>query len=178
MRLSGLSRFMSTMRNRICASLSREPMPARLGAEYVDASDQRKTPVMLHRAILGSFERFIGMLIENHAGAMPPWLSPQHAVVCCISENFAAYATEISQTLAKQGFRVSADLRGEKITRKIREHSMQKVPYILVVGEKERETATVAVRSRGGIDLGVMPIGQFAARLQHEIDARLEVGQA
>src|SRR3546814_3788681 len=114
-------------------------MPVRLGAEYVDANDQRRTPVMLHRAILGSFERFIGMLIENHAGAMPAWLAWEHAVVCCISEHSADYAEQIVQALKKQGFRVSSDLRGEKITRKIRKHSMQKVPYILVVGERSEE---------------------------------------
>lgn len=147
-------------------------MPARLGAEYVDAQDQRRTPVMLHRAILGSFERFIGMLIENHAGALPAWLAPEHAVVCCISESSASYAQEIAQNMRKQGLRVTADLRGEKITRKIREHSMQKVPYILVVGEKEREANAVAVRARGGIDLGVMPVADFQVRLQQEIDAR------
>lgn len=152
-------------------------MPQRLGAEYVDASDQRKTPVMLHRAILGSFERFIGMLIENHAGAMPVWLSPEHAVVCCISEASADYAAEVALSLKKQGFRVSSDLRGEKITRKIREHSMQKVPYILVVGEKEREGGKVAVRGRGGIDLGVMSREDFARRLQTEIEVR-HSGQA
>ena len=153
-------------------------MPQRLGAEYVDAGDQRRTPVMLHRAILGSFERFIGMLIENHAGAMPAWLAPEQAVVCCISEHFADYAAEIASSLKKQGFRVSSDLRGEKITRKIREHSMQKVPYILVVGEKEREAGTVAVRSRGGVDLGVMPLADFAEHLQQDINARRSAGQA
>ncbi|HUH59036.1 MAG TPA: threonine--tRNA ligase [Candidimonas sp.] len=147
-------------------------MPQRLGAEYVDAADQRKTPVMLHRAILGSFERFIGILIENHAGALPAWLSPEHAVVCCISEHSADYASEVEQTLKKQGFRVNSDLRGEKINRKIREHSMQKIPYILVVGEKERETRNVAVRGRGGVDLGVMSLDGFTARLQNEIDTR------
>ena len=147
-------------------------MPARLGAEYVDAQDQRRMPVMLHRAILGSFERFIGMLIENHAGALPAWLAPEHAVVCCISEGSADYAREVAQELKKQGLRVSSDLRGEKITRKIREHSMQKVPYILVVGEKERENAAVAVRARGGVDLGVMPLADFSARLKQEIDSR------
>lgn len=147
-------------------------MPQRLGAEYVDAQDQRRTPVMLHRAILGSFERFIGMLIENHAGAMPAWLAPEHAVVCCISESSAEYAEEIAVSLKKQGFRANSDLRGEKITRKIREHSMQKIPYILVVGEKERETGTVAVRGRGGVDLGVMPLSNFVARLQNEINTR------
>src|SRR5690606_37308016 len=125
-------------------------MPQRLGAEYVDAQDQRRAPVMLHRAILGSLERFIGMLIENHAGAMPPWLAPVQAVVCCISEPSAEYASEIAQSLKKQGFRVQSDLRGEKITRKIREHSLQKVPYILVVGDKEKQNGAVAVRGRGG----------------------------
>ncbi|NYT70271.1 threonine--tRNA ligase [Pusillimonas noertemannii] len=153
-------------------------MPQRLGAEYVDASDQRKTPVMLHRAILGSFERFIGILIENYAGALPPWLSPEQVVVCCISEHFADYAAEVALSLKKQGFRASADLRGEKITRKIREHSMQKIPYILVVGEKERDTATVAVRVRGGGDLGSMPLAQFSQRLQQDIDTRRDVGAA
>lgn len=153
-------------------------MPARLNAEYVDASDQRKTPVMLHRAILGSLERFIGMLIENHAGAMPPWLAPEHAVVCCISESFSGYASEIAASLKGQGFRASADLRGEKITRKIREHSMQKVPYILVVGEKEQDASTVAVRGRGGVDMGTMSLADFSTRLRYEIEARLEVGQA
>ncbi|MBP6020909.1 MAG: threonine--tRNA ligase [Burkholderiaceae bacterium] len=147
-------------------------MPGRLGAEYVDAADQRKTPVMLHRAILGSLERFIGMLIENHAGAMPAWLSPEQVVVCCISEHSADYAAEILALLKKQGFRASADLRGEKITRKIREHSMQKIPYILVVGEKERETGNVAVRGRGGADHGVMSPQDFILRLRHEIDTR------
>ncbi|NYT23590.1 threonine--tRNA ligase [Alcaligenaceae bacterium] len=147
-------------------------MPARLGAEYVDAQDQRRTPVMLHRAILGSFERFIGMLIENHAGALPAWLAPHHAVVCCISEPSAEYAERVALSLKKQGFRAFADLRGEKITRKIREHSMQKLPYILVVGEKERENGTVAVRARGGVDLGVMPLEQFTERLQQDISTR------
>ncbi|AEC19817.1 threonyl-tRNA synthetase [Pusillimonas sp. T7-7] len=156
-------------------------MPQRLGAEYVDATDQRRTPVMLHRAILGSFERFIGMLIENHAGAMPVWLAPEHAVVCCISESSADYAAEVALGLKKQGFRAFSDLRGEKITRKIREHSMQKIPYILVVGEKERESGQVAVRGRGGVDLGVMSLNDFTVRLQQEIATRHngdESGQA
>src|SRR5690625_6113582 len=97
-------------------------MPERLGAEYVDAQDQRRTPVMLHRAILGSFERFIGILIEHYAGALPAWLSPEHAVVCCISESSAQYAQSVADTLREQGCRVNNDLRGEKITRKIRKH--------------------------------------------------------
>lgn len=153
-------------------------MPQRLGAEYVDQNDQRKVPVMLHRAILGSLERFIGMLIENHAGAMPPWLAPVQAVVCCISESSAGYASQITQSLKKQGFRVESDLRGEKITYKIREHSLQKVPYILVVGEKERDAGAVAVRCRGGIDLGVMPMGEFTTLLNEDVAFRRNVGQA
>lgn len=147
-------------------------MPVRLGAEYVDANDQRRTPVMLHRAILGSLERFIGMLIENHAGALPSWLAPVQAVVCCISASSSPYADEITQSLKKQGFRVESDLRGEKITYKIREHSLQKVPYILVVGDKESQAGTVAVRARGGKDLGVMPIAEFSARLAEEVATR------
>ena len=151
-------------------------MPQRLGAEFVDANDQRVAPVMLHRAILGSFERFIGMLIENHAGALPAWLAPVQAVVCCISESTAEYATEITQSLKKQGFRVESDCRGEKITYKIREHSMQKVPYILVVGEKERQAGAVAVRSRGGLDLGVMPFEKFASLLNEDVALRRNSG--
>jgi len=152
-------------------------MPVRLGAEYVDAQDQRRAPVMLHRAILGSLERFIGMLIENHAGAMPPWLAPVQAVVCCISEPSADYAAQITQNLKKQGFRVQSDLRGEKITRKIREHSLQKVPYILVVGDKEKQNGTVAVRGLGGLDLGVITLDDFAARLAEDVAARRDVVQ-
>ena len=147
-------------------------MPARLGAEYVDAQDQRRTPVMLHRAILGSLERFIGMLIENHAGALPAWLAPHHAVVCCISDASAAYAEQLARDLKAQGLRVFADVRGEKITRKIREHSLQKIPYILVVGDKERESGAVSVRGRGNLDLGTMPVADFTARLKHEISTR------
>ncbi|OWT77072.1 MULTISPECIES: threonine--tRNA ligase [unclassified Achromobacter] len=150
-------------------------MPVRLGAEYVDADDQRKPPVMLHRAILGSLERFIGMLIENHAGAMPPWLAPVQAVVCCISEPSAEYAAQITQSLKKQGFRVESDLRGEKITYKIREHSLQKIPYILVVGEKEREAGTVAVRGRGGLELGAIKLDDFISRLAADVSDRREV---
>ncbi len=147
-------------------------MPARLGAEYVDAQDQRRTPVMLHRAILGSLERFIGMLIENHAGALPAWLAPHHAVICCISDGSAAYAEQLARDLKQQGLRVFADVRGEKITRKIREHSLQKIPYILVVGDKERESGAVSVRGRGNQDLGSMPVADFTARLKHEISTR------
>jgi len=151
-------------------------MPQRLGAEFVDATDQRRAPVMLHRAILGSFERFIGMLIENHAGAMPAWLAPVQAVVCSISEHAADYAAEITQSLKKQGFRVESDCRSEKITYKIREHSLQKVPYILVVGEKERQAGTVAVRGRGGVELGVMPTTQFITLLNEDVAFRRNSG--
>jgi threonyl-tRNA synthetase len=147
-------------------------MPGRLGAEYIDQNDQRLTPVMLHRAILGSLERFIGMLIEHFSGAMPPWLAPVQAVVCNISEATADYAESVAQTLKKQGFRVLSDLRGEKITYKIREHSLQKVPYILVVGDKERQAASVAVRARGGVDLGLVPLDAFASRLATDVAER------
>lgn len=150
-------------------------MPGRLGAEFVDADDHRKTPVMLHRAILGSLERFIGMLIENHAGALPTWLAPVQVVVCCISEPSAAYAADVAQTLKKQGFRVETDLRGEKITYKIRQHSLQKVPYILVVGEKEREAGMVAVRARGGVDMGVMSIAAALEQLSQDVQQRRSV---
>ena len=150
-------------------------MPGRLNAEYVDANDMRRTPVMLHRAILGSLERFIGMLIENHAGAMPVWLSPVQAVVCNISEATADYAAEVVKTLRNQGLRVNSDLRGEKITYKIREHSLQKLPYILVVGDKERQAGAVAVRARGGVDLGSMPVAEFAARISREVAERLDI---
>lgn len=150
-------------------------MPQRLGAEYVDAHDTRQTPVMLHRAILGSLERFIGMLIENYAGALPPWLAPVQAVVCCISESSAHYAKELTESLKKQGFRVESDLRAEKITYKIREHSLQKTPYILVVGEKERDAQSVAVRARGGVDHGIMPYSTFTELLNNAISHRTDV---
>jgi threonyl-tRNA synthetase len=150
-------------------------MPERLGAEYVDDKDTRQTPVMLHRAILGSFERFIGMLIENYAGAMPPWLAPVQVVVCCISESSAHYAADITKSLRKQGVRVESDLRSEKITYKIREHSLQKIPYILVVGEKERDSQSVAVRARGGVDRGVMPFEAFTELLSEDISLRRDV---
>jgi threonyl-tRNA synthetase len=143
-------------------------MPGRLGAEYVAEDNSRKIPVMLHRAIVGSLERFIGILIENHAGAMPAWLSPTQAVVLNISENSAAYAQHVAQILKKQGFRVFADLRNEKITYKIRDHALQKHPYLIVVGDKERDGNLVAVRARGGVDLGVMSIEAFEKRLQED----------
>lgn len=147
-------------------------MPVRLGAEYVAEDNTRKIPVMLHRAILGSFERFIGMLIENHAGALPLWLAPQQVVVLNISDAQAEYAQIVVQDLKKQGFRVRADLRNEKITYKIREHSVQKVPYIIVVGDKERDGNTVAVRARGNVDLGVMSIDELVERLNIVVDSK------
>jgi threonyl-tRNA synthetase len=147
-------------------------MPGRLGAEYVAADDTRKTPVMLHRAIVGSLERFIGVLIEHYAGALPLWLSPQQAVVLTITDRSAAYAERIAGALKAAGFRVAADLRNEKITYKIREHSLQKLPYQLIVGDKEQQADTVAVRTRGGEDLGAMPLDALLERLRKEVAAR------
>lgn len=153
-------------------------MPGRLGAEYVAEDNSRKVPVMLHRAIVGSLERFIGMLIENYAGAMPPWLAPVQVAVANISEGQSEYAEALVESLKKQGLRAEADLRNEKITYKIRQLSLQKIPYILVVGDKEKEAGTVAVRARGGVDLGVMPIDAFVARLREEVEARSDVASA
>jgi threonyl-tRNA synthetase len=147
-------------------------MPQRLGAEFVAEDNARHHPVMLHRAIVGSLERFIGILIENHAGAFPAWLAPVQAVVLSITEGQANYARDVAQALKKQGFRVQADLRNEKIAYKIREHSMQKVPYLLVVGEKERQAGQVAVRARGGVDLGPMPLDAFTRHLAEDVSNR------
>ena len=143
-------------------------MPGRLGAEYVDEHSQRRHPVMLHRAIVGSMERFIGILIEHHAGALPAWLAPLQAIVLNITDAHAGYAAEVAQTLARQGFRVEADLRNEKVGYKIREHTLQRVPYLLVVGDREKETGAVAVRALNGADLGSMTQSGFAARLASE----------
>ncbi|MHA6845144.1 threonine--tRNA ligase [Ralstonia syzygii] len=144
-------------------------LPERLGAEYVAEDNSRKRPVMLHRAILGSFERFLGILLENHAGALPLWLAPEQVVVMSIADAHAEYAQSVAQSLQKQGFRASADLRNEKITYKIREHSLQKVPYLVVVGDKERDGNQVAVRARGNVDLGSMPVSAFVERLQNDL---------
>ena len=146
-------------------------MPGRLGAEYVAADDTRRVPVMLHRAIVGSLERFIGILIEHHAGAMPPWLAPVQAVVLTITDRQHDYAGRVAQALRGAGLRVATDLRNEKISYKIREHSLQKLPYQLIVGDKEQEANTVAVRTRGGEDLGAMPLATLLARLQEEVAA-------
>ncbi|WP_431051306.1 threonine--tRNA ligase [Roseateles sp. L2-2] len=144
-------------------------MPARLGAEYVAEDGERHTPVMLHRAIVGSLERFIGILIEQHAGALPVWLAPTQVVVANITDAQSDYVSSIVKTLQKQGVRVQADLRNEKITYKIREHSLQKVPFILVVGDKEKANGAVAVRARGNQDLGVMSLEDFVSKLSTAI---------
>jgi threonyl-tRNA synthetase len=143
-------------------------MPGRLGAEYVDEHSQRRHPVMLHRAIVGSMERFIGILIEHHAGQFPAWLAPIQAVVMNITDAQADYVDEIRKTLMNQGFRIAADLRNEKIGYKIREHTLQRVPYLLVVGDREKENGLVAVRTRAGEDLGSMSIADFLAHVANE----------
>ncbi len=141
----------------------------RLGGSYVTETSGRAHPVMLHRAILGSLERFIGILIEQHAGALPAWLAPVQVVVACITDAQHGYVAEVVKTLQKQGVRALADLRNEKITYKIREHSLQKVPYILVAGDKEKANGAVAVRARGNLDLGVMPLAEFIAKLADDV---------
>lgn len=147
-------------------------LPQRLGAEYVGEDNERHIPVMLHRAILGSLERFIGILIENYAGAMPLWLSPVQVVVLNISEKQADYAEVVAKTLRRAGLRVESDLRNEKITYKIREHSLNKLPYQIVVGDKEVVENRVAVRTRGGQDLGQMPLESLTERLLNEVATR------
>jgi threonyl-tRNA synthetase len=147
-------------------------MPGRLGAEYVAEDNTRKVPVMLHRAIVGSLERFIGILVEHYAGALPLWLAPVQAVVLTITDRQAAYAREVEARLKAAGLRVAADLRNEKITYKIREHSLQKLPYQLIVGDREMQAAQVAVRTRGGEDLGAMPLDALLSRLREEVAAR------
>jgi threonyl-tRNA synthetase len=148
-------------------------MAERLGAEYVAEDGSRRHPVMLHRAIVGSLERFIGILIEQHAGALPVWLAPRQVSVLTITDAQADYAVDVTKTLQKQGLRVASDLRNEKITYKIREHSLQKVPYILVVGDKEKANGTVAVRARGNQDLGVMPLADFSEKIAADITRKL-----
>jgi threonyl-tRNA synthetase len=143
-------------------------MPGRLGAEYVDEHSQKRHPVMLHRAIVGSMERFIGILIEHHAGQFPAWLAPVQAVVMNITDAQAGWVDEVQKTLTNQGFRIETDLRNEKIGYKIREHTLQRVPYLLVVGDRERENGMVAVRTRSGEDLGSMSVADFASRLRSE----------
>ncbi|MEE8056107.1 MAG: threonine--tRNA ligase [Gammaproteobacteria bacterium] len=147
-------------------------MPDRLGAHYIGEDGSKQVPVMLHRAILGSLERFIGILIEHYAGAFPAWLAPVQVVVISITEKQVRYAEAVADTLKKQGFRVTADLRNETIGHKIREHAMQRVPYLLIVGGREMEANSVAVRTRGGEDLGAMSLDDFAERLQTEVVCR------
>ncbi|MGH8706922.1 MAG: threonine--tRNA ligase [Burkholderiales bacterium] len=147
-------------------------MPGLLGAEYVGEDNARHTPVMLHRAIVGSMERFLGILIEHYAGAFPLWLAPEQVVVLNISEHQADYAAGVAAALRKAGFRAVEDLRNEKISYKIREHSLQKLPYQVVVGDKEKQAGTVAVRTRGGEDLGAMRLDAFTARLRSEAKAQ------
>ena len=144
-------------------------LPGRLGAEYIAEDNSRKMPVMLHRAILGSMERFIGILIENYAGALPLWLAPEQVVVLNISEHQAAYAGQVAENLRQAGFRAVADLRNEKITYKIREHSLQKLPYQVIVGDKEVAANVIAVRTRAGVDLGQMSQTVFVERLKSEL---------
>jgi len=147
-------------------------MPQRLGAEFVGEDNARHVPVMLHRAILGSFERFIGILIEHYGGAMPLWLAPVQAVVMSISERQSDYASDVASRLKQTGLRTFADLRNEKISYKIREHSLQKLPYQVIVGDQEVAARKVAVRNRKGEDLGQMSLADFVSRLKDE-EARL-----
>ncbi|MED5491613.1 MAG: threonine--tRNA ligase [Pseudomonadota bacterium] len=156
-----------------CGTLQLDFMlPGRLGAQYVAEDGARKTPVMLHRAILGSFERFIGILIEHYAGDFPAWLAPTQAAVLNITDNQAAFCAEVEKTLNESGYRAVADLRNEKIGFKIREHTLHKTPYLLVVGDREVESQTVAVRTREGKDLGSMSITEFTAFLDSAIAQR------
>ncbi len=160
-------------RNWQCGTLQYDPnLPDRLDASYVAEDNSRQRPVMLHRAILGSFERFIGMLIEHYAGAFPAWLAPTQAVIMNITDKQADFAREVEQSLNQSGFRAKVDLRNEKIGFKIREHTLLKVPYLLVIGDREVETRSVAVRTREGVDLGSMPMDQFAALLAQAVSRR------
>ena len=153
-----------------CGTIQVDPnLPERLDAEFVGDDGTRHRPIMLHRAIVGSLERFIGILIEQHAGALPTWLAPVQVAVLNITDAQADYAQAVVKTLQNQGLRVEVDLRNEKITRKIREHSMQKLPYILVLGDKEKAAGAVAVRARGNLDLGVMSLETFAQKIASDI---------
>jgi threonyl-tRNA synthetase len=147
-------------------------MPARLGATYIDEASQKRTPIMLHQAIFGSLERFLGILIEHHAGRLPSWLSPVQAVALNITDKQADYVRQVTETLKNQGLRVESDLRNEKVGFKIREHTLQRIPYLLVAGDREVEAKSLAVRTRNGKDLGSMPIETFAQRLSREIASR------
>lgn len=157
-----------------CGTIQVDPnLPERLDAEFVGEDGSRHRPIMLHRAIVGSLERFIGILIEQHAGALPVWLAPVQVVVAGITDAQADYVKEVAKALQKQGLRVETDLRNEKITYKIREHALQKLPYILVVGDKEKAAGAVAVRARGNKDLGVMSLESFSELIATDVSSRL-----
>jgi threonyl-tRNA synthetase len=147
-------------------------MPGRLGASYIGEDSQKHTPIMLHQAIFGSLERFLGILIEHHAGRLPAWLAPVQAVIMSITDRQHAYVQSAGEILKKQGLRIETDLRNEKVGFKIREHTLQRVPYLLVAGDREVESSSLAVRTRNGKDLGVMPIAAFAERLSREVASR------
>lgn len=158
-----------------CGTLQMDPfLPERLGATYVDADGEKKTPIMLHRAILGSMERFIGVLIEHHAGRMPAWLAPVQVKVLAITDDQNAYCQSIAEQLSEKGIRLELDLRNEKIGYKIREATLQKIPYLLVIGQRETETSTVAVRLRDGTDLGSMSPEDLATRVLKDVSARTD----
>ncbi len=160
-------------RNWQCGTLQYDPnLPERLDASYISEDNSRQRPVMLHRAILGSFERFIGILIEHYEGAFPAWLAPTQAVVMNITDKQGDFALEVEKSLAQSGFRAKSDLRNEKIGFKIREHTLLKVPYLLVMGDREVETRSVAVRTREGVDLGSMPVEQFRELLAQAVSRR------
>jgi threonyl-tRNA synthetase len=156
-----------------CGTIQLDPnLPERLGAEYVAEDNTRQRPLMLHRAIVGSMERFLGILIENYAGAMPTWLAPVQAMVLNISDSQSAYVLQVVENLKKNGIRCDYDLRNEKITYKIREHSLQKMPYLLVAGEREMQNGHVAVRTRKGEDLGAMSLEAFIQRVKADIESK------
>jgi threonyl-tRNA synthetase len=147
-------------------------LPGRLGAYYIDEHSAKRTPVMLHRAIFGSLERFLAILLEHHAGRLPAWLSPLQAVVLSITDRQDPYVLKVTETLKNQGFRVESDLRNEKVGFKIREHTLQRVPYLLVAGDKEVAANLLSVRTLSGKDLGTMSPETFAERLRIELDSR------
>ncbi len=147
-------------------------MPQRLDAVYVAEDGSRPTPVMIHRAILGSLERFIGILLEHYAGSLPTWLAPVQAVVLTITDRQNGYAEQVAESLINQGFRATADLRNAKIGYKIREHTLQRIPYLLVVGDREAESDTVAVRTPTGEDLGSLAFDEFVGKLNSDIASR------
>ena len=148
-------------------------LPERLDAKFVGSDSERHNPVMIHRAVLGSFERFLGVLIEHYGGALPTWLSPIQAEILNITDKQAEYCSKIGNLLKKSGFRAHSDLRNEKITYKIRDHSMQKTPFLLIAGNREMENNTISVRARGGEDLGEMSIDNFIQKLQNVVDEKI-----